>query len=172
MYRSLSCLTVPSCRWLGIYTHLSTRLDFSHASSPLNFLSQSILHQRWPVGISGQEGLQAVNASDYSLAQFRYLQKLLLCHGRFNYRRMSFASSYLFYKSVSWAVPLFLYAFWNGTKTCRRRKGGGCMARRKTLNATVHDNNVVIFPRGERQNSTVVTHARIKLATRSGHEEA
>ncbi|CAN0086312.1 unnamed protein product, partial [Laminaria digitata] len=26
---------------------------------------------------------------------------------------MSFASSYLFYKSVSWAVPLFLYAFWN-----------------------------------------------------------
>ncbi|CAN0038698.1 unnamed protein product [Pylaiella littoralis] len=66
------------------------------------------------IGISGQEGLQAVNASDYSLAQFRFLQKLLLCHGRFNYRRMSFASSYLFYKSVSWAVPLFLYAFWNG----------------------------------------------------------
>ncbi|CAN0032027.1 unnamed protein product, partial [Hapterophycus canaliculatus] len=35
------------------------------------------------VGISGQEGLQAVNASDYSLAQFRFLQKLLLCHGRY-----------------------------------------------------------------------------------------
>lgn len=34
-------------------------------------------------GISGQEGLQAVNASDYSLAQFRFLQKLLLCHGRY-----------------------------------------------------------------------------------------
>ncbi|CAN0055849.1 unnamed protein product [Ectocarpus sp. 4 AP-2014] len=66
------------------------------------------------VGISGQEGLQAVNASDYSLAQFRFLQKLLLCHGRFNYRRMSFATSYLFYKSVSWAVPLFVYAFFNG----------------------------------------------------------
>ncbi|CAM9862190.1 unnamed protein product, partial [Choristocarpus tenellus] len=27
---------------------------------------------------------------------------------------LSFASSYLFYKSVAWAVPLFLYAFWNG----------------------------------------------------------
>ncbi|CAM9636300.1 unnamed protein product [Ascophyllum nodosum] len=66
------------------------------------------------VGISGQEGLQAVNASDYALAQFRFLQKLLLCHGRFNYRRMSFASSYLFYKSVMSAVPIFLYAFWNG----------------------------------------------------------
>ena len=37
------------------------------------------------VGISGQEGLQAVNASDYSLAQFRFLQKLLLCHGMYHH---------------------------------------------------------------------------------------
>ena len=34
------------------------------------------------IGISGQEGLQAVNSSDYAIAQFRFLQRLLLVHGR------------------------------------------------------------------------------------------
>ena len=40
------------------------------------------------IGISGQEGMQAVNASDYAIAQFKYLRRLLLLHGRWNYRRM------------------------------------------------------------------------------------
>ena len=30
------------------------------------------------VGISGQEGMQAVNSSDYAIAQFRFLRRLLL----------------------------------------------------------------------------------------------
>jgi P-type E1-E2 ATPase len=33
------------------------------------------------VGISGQEGMQAVQASDYAIGQFEYLEKLLLVHG-------------------------------------------------------------------------------------------
>ncbi|KAF1732398.1 putative phospholipid-transporting ATPase [Beauveria bassiana] len=39
------------------------------------------------IGISGREGLQAARISDYSIAQFRFLQKLLLVHGRWNYLR-------------------------------------------------------------------------------------
>lgn len=39
------------------------------------------------VGISGKEGMQAVLASDYSIAQFRFLSRLLLVHGRWDYRR-------------------------------------------------------------------------------------
>ncbi|KAI9149554.1 putative phospholipid-transporting ATPase [Paramyrothecium foliicola] len=39
------------------------------------------------IGISGREGLQAARVSDYSIAQFRFLQKLLLVHGRWNYLR-------------------------------------------------------------------------------------
>jgi magnesium-transporting ATPase (P-type) len=39
------------------------------------------------VGISGQEGMQAVLASDYSIAQFRFLERLLLVHGRWSYYR-------------------------------------------------------------------------------------
>ena len=33
------------------------------------------------VGISGEEGLRAVNSSEYAFAQFRFLKRLLLVHG-------------------------------------------------------------------------------------------
>jgi phospholipid-translocating ATPase len=39
------------------------------------------------IGITGKEGLQAARTSDYSIAQFRFLNKLLLVHGRWNYIR-------------------------------------------------------------------------------------
>ncbi|POM78342.1 P-type ATPase (P-ATPase) Superfamily, partial [Phytophthora palmivora] len=39
------------------------------------------------VGICGKEGVQAVNASDYAIAQFRFLTRLVLLHGRCNYKR-------------------------------------------------------------------------------------
>ena len=40
------------------------------------------------VGISGLEGMQAVMASDFAIAQFRYLTDLLLVHGRWSYLRI------------------------------------------------------------------------------------
>lgn len=40
------------------------------------------------VGISGLEGMQAVMASDFAIAQFRYLADLLLVHGRWSYLRI------------------------------------------------------------------------------------
>ncbi|RYP68983.1 hypothetical protein DL770_008333 [Monosporascus sp. CRB-9-2] len=39
------------------------------------------------VGISGREGLQASRVADFSIAQFRFLQRLLFVHGRWNYHR-------------------------------------------------------------------------------------
>lgn len=50
------------------------------------------------VGISGREGLQAANASDYSIAQFRFLKRLLLVHGHWSYTRMCKVVLYSFYK--------------------------------------------------------------------------
>ncbi|AQL03515.1 Putative phospholipid-transporting ATPase 9 [Zea mays] len=41
------------------------------------------------VGISGAEGMQAVMASDVAVAQFRFLERLLLVHGHWCYRRIS-----------------------------------------------------------------------------------
>ncbi|RLN53468.1 hypothetical protein BBJ29_005045 [Phytophthora kernoviae] len=52
------------------------------------------------VGISGHEGMQAVNASDFAVAQFRFLKRLLLVHGHWNYRRMAKLALYVVYKNV------------------------------------------------------------------------
>ncbi|KAH9878012.1 hypothetical protein J1614_003229, partial [Plenodomus biglobosus] len=55
------------------------------------------------IGITGKEGLQAARTSDYSIAQFRFLTKLLLVHGRWNYLRTckytvgTFWKEWLFY---------------------------------------------------------------------------
>ncbi|RHZ23759.1 hypothetical protein DYB37_003274 [Aphanomyces astaci] len=66
------------------------------------------------IGICGQEGVQAVNASDYAIAQFRFLQRLLLVHGRSNYKRIAKVILYSFYKNMSLVIVLFLYNFYNG----------------------------------------------------------
>ncbi|CAM9555219.1 unnamed protein product, partial [Laminaria digitata] len=57
---------------------------------------------------------QAVNASDFAIAQFRFLRKLMLFHGRQNYRRMSKLVVYTFYKNVLMAVPMAWYITSNG----------------------------------------------------------
>ena len=66
------------------------------------------------VGISGQEGMQAVLSSDYSLAQFRYLERLLLVHGRWSYYRMCRFLRYFFYKNFAFTLCHFWYAFFCG----------------------------------------------------------
>ncbi|XP_018431730.1 PREDICTED: phospholipid-transporting ATPase IC-like [Nanorana parkeri] len=66
------------------------------------------------VGISGQEGMQAVMSSDYSFAQFRYLQRLILVHGRWSYIRMCKFLSYFFYKNFAYTLVHFWYAFFCG----------------------------------------------------------
>ncbi|XP_055135052.2 probable phospholipid-transporting ATPase IM isoform X4 [Symphalangus syndactylus] len=66
------------------------------------------------VGISGQEGLQAVLASDYSFAQFRYLQRLLFVHGRWSYFRMCKFLCYFFYKNFAFTLVHFWFGFFCG----------------------------------------------------------
>ncbi|DBA00958.1 TPA: hypothetical protein N0F65_006219 [Lagenidium giganteum] len=52
------------------------------------------------IGISGHEGMQAVNSSDFAIAQFRFLKRLLLVHGHWNYRRMAKLAVYVVYKNI------------------------------------------------------------------------
>uniref|UniRef100_A0A8C1XUV1 ATPase phospholipid transporting 8B1 n=1 Tax=Cyprinus carpio TaxID=7962 RepID=A0A8C1XUV1_CYPCA len=66
------------------------------------------------VGISGQEGMQAVMSSDYAFAQFRYLQRLLLVHGRWSYIRMCKFLRYFFYKNFAFTLVHFWFSFFNG----------------------------------------------------------
>uniref|UniRef100_A0A674D8U0 Phospholipid-transporting ATPase n=1 Tax=Salmo trutta TaxID=8032 RepID=A0A674D8U0_SALTR len=66
------------------------------------------------VGISGQEGMQAVLSSDYSFAQFRFLERLLLVHGRWSYLRMCKFLRYFFYKNFTFTFVHFWYGFFCG----------------------------------------------------------
>lgn len=50
------------------------------------------------VGIAGEEGRQAAMSSDYTIGQFRFLQRLILVHGRYSYRRMGETIANFFYK--------------------------------------------------------------------------
>lgn len=77
------------------------------------------------IGITGKEGLQAARTSDYSIAQFRFLVKLLLVHGRWNYIRtckytvgtfwkemLFYLSQALFQRSVGY-TGTSLYESWS-----------------------------------------------------------
>lgn len=66
------------------------------------------------IGISGVEGLQAANSSDYSIGQFRFLKRLLLVHGRWSYRRVSKLVLYCFYKNSILYLTQLWFVFFNG----------------------------------------------------------
>ncbi|XP_070781239.1 phospholipid-transporting ATPase IC isoform X1 [Enoplosus armatus] len=66
------------------------------------------------VGISGQEGMQAVMSSDYAFAQFRYLERLLLVHGRWSYIRMCKFLRFFFFKNFAFTLVHLWYSFFSG----------------------------------------------------------
>jgi phospholipid-translocating ATPase len=61
------------------------------------------------VGISGREGLQAARVADYAIAQFRFLARLLLVHGRWNYARTARFILATFWKEMFFYLPTALY---------------------------------------------------------------
>ncbi|KAL3537787.1 hypothetical protein ACH5RR_001153 [Cinchona calisaya] len=66
------------------------------------------------IGISGQEGRQAVMASDFAMGQFRFLVPLLLVHGHWNYQRISYMILYNFYRNAVLVFILFWYVLFTG----------------------------------------------------------
>jgi P-type E1-E2 ATPase len=56
------------------------------------------------IGLFGNEGMRAVDNSDFAIAEFRFLWFLLFKHGRLNYMRMADFTGYFFYKN-------FVYTF-------------------------------------------------------------
>jgi phospholipid-transporting ATPase len=85
----------PNCRTLAI----------GDGANDVNM----ILAAHVGVGITGLEGKQAARASDFSISQFRFLQRLLFVHGRECYRKNSNLICYNFYKNVLLVMPLFFY---------------------------------------------------------------
>ena len=66
------------------------------------------------VGISGVEGMQAVMASDFSIAQFRFLERLLVVHGHWCYKRIAQMICYFFYKNIAFGLTLFYFEAFAG----------------------------------------------------------
>lgn len=66
------------------------------------------------IGIAGKEGFQAARSSDYSIAQFRFLTKLLLVHGRWNYVRTCKYILGTLWKEVVFFLTQALFQRWNG----------------------------------------------------------
>ncbi|XP_020598834.1 probable phospholipid-transporting ATPase 4 isoform X2 [Phalaenopsis equestris] len=66
------------------------------------------------VGISGVEGMQAVMASDFSIAQFHWLERLLVVHGHWCYKRIAQMVCYFFYKNIAFGLTLFYFEAYTG----------------------------------------------------------
>ncbi len=64
------------------------------------------------VGIIGKEGRQAANNADFAIGQFKFLRKLLLVHGRWNYIRQSKAFLYCMHKNMVITLTLFWFSYY------------------------------------------------------------
>ncbi|XP_024084147.1 probable phospholipid-transporting ATPase VD isoform X2 [Cimex lectularius] len=66
------------------------------------------------IGISGQEGMQAVMASDFAIAKFKYLKHLMLVHGHWAYYRLTNMILYFLYKNCTFVFLIFWYQIYCG----------------------------------------------------------
>ena len=64
------------------------------------------------IGIYGEEGMRAVQSSDYAIGEFKILRQLTLFHGRVNLIRISDMILFFFYKNFIFTIVHFFYAFY------------------------------------------------------------
>ena len=93
------------------------------------------------VGISGREGRAAVLASDYAFAQFQYLARLLLVHGRWSYLRNSEVVAYAFYKNFAYCLPNILFAAVSGETASLHHWAELCLANARSFLSTSSGTN-------------------------------
>ncbi len=68
-----------------------------------------ILEANVGVGIFGKEGRQAANNADFAIGEFKFLRRLLLVHGRYNYVRQSKVFLYSMHKNMVLTMTLFWF---------------------------------------------------------------
>jgi len=73
-----------------------------------------IMEAHLGIGIQGKEGTHAVRSSDYSIGQFRFLEKLLLFHGRNGYIKISRFICYYFYKNIFLVFTEMFFSIYSG----------------------------------------------------------
>ncbi|XP_078420082.1 putative phospholipid-transporting ATPase IF isoform X2 [Cetorhinus maximus] len=115
---SKNCSAVLCCRMAPLQKAKIVRLLKTLPAKPITLAIgdgandvSMIMEANIGIGIMGKEGRQAVRNSDYAIARFRFLAKLLFVHGHFYYVRISHLVKYFFYKNVCFITPQFLYQF-------------------------------------------------------------
>ncbi|XP_031430923.1 phospholipid-transporting ATPase IF isoform X2 [Clupea harengus] len=115
---SKNCSAVLCCRMAPLQKAKVVRLLKTSPEKPITLAIgdgandvSMIQEAHVGIGIMGKEGRQAVRNSDYAIARFRFLSKLLLVHGHFYYIRIATLVQYFFYKNVCFITPQFLYQF-------------------------------------------------------------
>ncbi|XP_036372260.1 probable phospholipid-transporting ATPase IF isoform X3 [Megalops cyprinoides] len=113
-----SCSAVLCCRMAPLQKAKVVRLLKTSPEKPITLAIgdgandvSMIQEAHVGIGIMGKEGRQAVRNSDYAIARFKFLAKLLLVHGHFYYIRIATLVQYFFYKNVCFITPQFLYQF-------------------------------------------------------------
>jgi phospholipid-transporting ATPase len=116
---AVMCKAVICCRVSPLQKALVVKLVKRHLKSILLAIGDGandvsmIQAAHIGIGISGVEGLQAARSADVSIAQFRYLRKLLLVHGAWSYQRISKVILYFYYKNTALFITQFWYSFQN-----------------------------------------------------------
>ncbi|KAJ4973240.1 hypothetical protein NE237_006414 [Protea cynaroides] len=115
MELAIDCASVICCRSSPIQKAIVTRfvkratgkttLAIGDGANDVGMLQEADIG----VGISGVEGMQAAMASDFAIAQFRFLERLLLVHGHWCYRRIAMMICYFFYKEIVFGLTLFWF---------------------------------------------------------------
>ncbi|XP_069818635.1 phospholipid-transporting ATPase IK-like isoform X3 [Dendropsophus ebraccatus] len=114
-YQSVICCRMTPKQKAGIVelvktNRKATTLAIGDGGNDVNMLKTAHIG----VGIIGKEGIQAVLASDFALAQFSYLRKLLFFHGRLSYMRTSKFLCFYNYKTFASLFQNFWFGFFNG----------------------------------------------------------
>lgn len=65
------------------------------------------------IGIFGKEGRQAANNADFAIGQFKYLRRLLLVHGRWNYSRQARVFLYSMHKNLVITLTLYWFSYFS-----------------------------------------------------------
>jgi len=116
---AIMCKAVICCRVSPLQKALVVKLVKRHLKSILLAIGDGandvsmIQAAHIGIGISGVEGLQAARSADVSIAQFRFLRKLLLVHGAWSYQRISKVILYFYYKNTALFITQFWYSFQN-----------------------------------------------------------
>lgn len=117
---SKHCVCVLGCRLSPLQKSEIVELTKSSESGPItaavgdgaNDVSM-IQEAHVGIGISGKEGRQAVNSSDFAVNRFHMLNRLFFVHGHLFYHRTANTVQYFFYKSFLFIVPQFIFSFCN-----------------------------------------------------------